>query len=419
MNKLILITIKLSLILLSLVTGYSQSSKNDYYLNQIAISDSLYSNTFQTHKKFWVQLPENYNPKSNAKYPVVYILDGGVMLNTLETIYSNYWGHYLPHMILVGISNQTNRTRDLTTSQIKMRRGSNFNQDTGGAEKFTKYIEKELIPHIDKKFPTTNYRTLIGHSFGGLFTINMLINHSENFKNYIAIDPSLDWDNQKLLSEAKEKLTSENFKGKSLFVSLAAEQLHMMDETVTTENIMEDTSEFTLFGRSIIEFSKFAETHKESNLNFSWKVYPEDLHGTVPLPSIRDGLVFLFEWFQFKNPPKYNNPDTTIEELTNMLDEQAEIYLQNYGYPVPPMVEELFNGYGYMNMQMGNPERAKLFFEMGIKYYPKSANGYDSLAEYYETQEDYANALKYITKAYELSGSETHKNRMIELKSKE
>jgi len=95
-----------------------------------------------------------------------------------------------------------------------------------------------------------------------------------------------------------------------------------------------------------------------------------------------------------------------------MLNNQAEIYLQNYGYPVPPMIEELFNGYGYMNMQMGAPEKAKLFFEMGVKYYPKSANSYDSLAEYYESVEDYPNALKNIKIAYELSGSLTHKNRM-------
>lgn len=380
--------------------------------------DSIYSNIFQEYKNIWVKLPENYNPKSPEKFPVVYVLDGGVQLKTLETVYENYWGHYLPNMILVGISNQTNRTRDLTTSQIKMRRGAEFDQDTGGAEKFTKYIENELIPFIDKNYPTTPYRTLIGHSYAGLFTINMLINHNSLFKNYIAIDPSLDWDNQKLLKQAKEKLVSGNLKGKSLFVSLSAEQLHMWDETVTVENLMENTSEFTLFPRSIMEFSNYAESHKESGLNFSWKIYPEDLHQTVPLPSIRDGLVFLFKWFQFKNPPKYNNPETTVEELTKMLNNQTKIYLQNYGYPVPPMIEELFNGYGYMNMQMGAPEKAKLFFEMGVKHYPKSANSYDSLAEYYESVEDYPNALKNVKIAYELSGSVTHKNRMEAIQAK-
>ncbi|NOR27184.1 MAG: esterase [Lutibacter sp.] len=397
--------------------GIAQSTTNELYINTIASKDSLYSKTFEEQKQFWVQLPENYNPNSSEKYPVVYILDGKVLLKNLETVYENYLGHYLPHMILVGISNQTNRTRDLTTSQIKMRHGAKFNQDTGGAEKFTKYIENELIPYIDKTYPTTNYRTLIGHSYAGLFTINMLINHNSFFKNYIAIDPSLDWDNQKLLKQAQEKLVSENFKEKSLFVSMSAEQLHMWDETVTVDNLTKNTSEFTLFPRSIVAFSNFVESHKESGLNFAWNVYPEDLHMTVPLPSMRDGLVFLFNWFQFKNPPKYNNPETTVEELTELLNKQEKIYAKNFGYSVPPMIEELFNGYGYMNMQMGAPKKAKLFFEMGVKYYPKSANSYDSLAEYYESQNDIPNAIKYVSKAYDLSGNKSYKERLKRLQT--
>ena len=417
--KKLLVSILIVILIFSLQQkGNAQSSKNELYLTKVATKDSLFSQIFQENKNFRVQLPENYKANSPEKYPVVYILDGGALMNSLETVYNNYWGHYLPHMILVGIQNRANRTRDLTTSQIKMRRGAQMDKDTGGAENFTKYIETELIPHIDQNYPTTSYRTLIGHSYGGLFTINMLINHNTLFKNYIAIDPSLNWDNQKLLKEAKTKLQTESFKGKSLFVSLAAEQLHMMNSEITIDNVTKDTSEFTLFSRSIIDFSKFITSNKKSGLNFSWKIYPEDLHGTVPLPSIRDGLIFLFDWFQFKNPPKYNNPETTVEELEQLLNEQEKIYLQNYGYNVPPMVEELFIGYGYMNMQMGNNKKAKLFFEKGIKYYPKSSNTYDSMAEFFESQKDYPNAIKNMKKAFELSESDTHKERLEKLQAK-
>jgi len=394
------------------VANFNATKAQSNQLETTLIKDSIYSKTFNESKNIWVQLPENYNPESNELYPVVYLLDGFSLQNNLEIVYDNYLGHYLPDMILIGISNNTNRTRDLTTSQIKMRHGAEMDQDTGGADNFTQFIEKELIPFIDSKYRTAPYRTLIGHSYAGLFTINMLINHTHLFNNYIAIDPSLDWDNQKLLLEAKEKLQTENFKGKSLFVSLAAEQLHMWDEKVTINNIMEDTSEFSLFGRSIVEFSNFAAAQKQNGLNFSWKVYPEDLHGTVPLPSMMDGMVFLFNWFQFQHPPKYNNPETTVDELEKLLNEQEKIYTENFGYAFPPMIEELFTGYGYMNMQMGDNKKAKLFFEMGVKYYPKSANSFDSLAEYYESIEDYSNALKNIKIAFELSGSDTHKKRM-------
>ena len=129
------------------------------------------------------------------------------------------------------------------------------------------------------------------------------------------------------------------------------------------------------------------KSQKQNELNFDWKIYPEDLHGTVPLPSMQDGLVFLFNWYQFKHPQKYNNPDTSVKEIEELLKAQAEIYLEHFGYSVPPMVEELFNGYGYMNLQMGNPEKSLLFFKKGIQYYPSSASVYDSIADYYEAQD--------------------------------
>ena len=396
----------------------AQSNMIDSEVYETEIVDSIYSRSLEEHRGFWVKLPENYDPESDKKYPVVYLLDGFSLKNTLETVYDNYWGHYLPHMILVGVSNRTNRTRDLTTSQIQSRRGSTMDAETGGAEQFTQFMEKDLIPYIDSTYPTIAYRTLIGHSYAGLFAINMLVNHGHLFQNYIAIDPSIEWDNQKLLNQAKERLQTDDFNGKSLFVSLAAEQLHMQDEKVTIENIMADTSEYTLFARSIVDFSTFAASHKENGLNFSWKVYPEDLHGTVPLPSMRDGLIFLFEWFQFKTPQKYNNPETSVDELILLLKKQEEIYTKHFGFPSPPMIAELLNAYGYMNMEMGQPEKAFMFFEMGIRYYPESANAYDSMADYYESKNDYKNALKFVIKASEISGADTYKERIQVLKEK-
>jgi predicted alpha/beta superfamily hydrolase len=175
----------------------AQSELTESEVNETLIIDTIYSETIEEYREFWVKYPETYNPNSPLKYPVVYLIDGFSLKNSLETIYDNYWGHYLPNMILVGISNKANRTRDLTTSQIKSRRGRTMAESTGGAERFTQFIEKELIPYIDKNHPTTPYRTLIGHSYGGLFTLNVLMNHQHMFENYIAIDPSIEWDNQK------------------------------------------------------------------------------------------------------------------------------------------------------------------------------------------------------------------------------
>ncbi len=399
-------------------TSNAQSQSKPNYLVEIGVPDSLYSKILDEQRNIWVHLPNNYKSDGSRKYPVVYVLDGSVHLNSLATVYNNYWGNYLPDMILVGISNQSNRTRDLTTSEVVTRRGATYKNENGGAENFTQFIEKELIPYVDGKYATTPFRTLIGHSFGGLFTINALINHPHLFENYIAIDPSLDWDNQKVLKQAKLKLETDNFEGKSLFVSLSAEQLHMQNDKITLANVMQDTSEFTLFARSIIDFSNIAEKQKQNGLSFAWKSYPNDLHGTVPLPSMRDGLLFLFDWYQLESGQTFSNPETPLAELLVLVKKREEKLKRHFGYLTPPADEELFNMGGYMYMQFGQMEKSYAFFNMAIKYYPKSVNAHDSMADYYIAQDDTENAIKELTIAYQLSGLDMYKQKIEKLKSK-
>ena len=395
----------------------AQANKDSQFLKKTGIIDSLYSETLKEYREIYIQLPTNYNPKKNKKYPVVFVLDGEVFLPTVSDVHNYYSGGFMPEMVLVGISNNKNRIRDLTTSNLKTKYGMPFNEKNGEAYNFIKFIEKELIPFIENKYPVTNFRTLIGHSYGGLFTIYTLINHANLFANYLAIDPSLDWDDQKLLIEAQEILSSQNYIGKSLFLSLSG-QLHMQDYNVTIDNVMQDTTEFTLFARSNIAFSNMLKQNAKNGLAYDWKFYPKDLHGTIPFPSIMDGLISLFEWFQMENTDKINSFDTPKEEIFKIIKFREKKLQKHFGYHVPPYNEELMNMSGYMNMDMQQFEKAKMYFELNIAYFSQSADTYDSMSEYYERISDYDNALKFASKAYELSNDDYHKQRMETLKKK-
>ena len=382
---------------------------------KLVLLDSIYSEVLNDYREFYVQLPSNYNPDKNQKYPVAFILDGEVFLPTLSIVHDFYSGGYIPEMVLVGISNSKNRIRDLTTSTIKTKYGMPFNEVNGGAANFSKFIEKELIPFIENKYPVTNFRTLIGHSYGGLFAIYTLINHPGLFNNYLAIDPSLDWDDQKLIKDANGLLETQKYDGKSLFMSLSG-QLHMQNSKITLNNVMQDTTDFTLFARSNIAFSNMVKQNNKNGLSFDWKFYPRDIHGTVPLPSIMDGLISLFEWFQMENTDKINSFDTPKEELSSIIQYRAKKLKAHFGYQVPPYPEELLNMSGYMNMEMQQFDKAKMYFETAIEYYPESPNAYDSIADYFEAINDNENALKNVIKAYELSGNDNYKKRIKDLK---
>lgn len=411
-NKVAILLI--SICLLSFMLPSSAQVKN---IIEIGTIESLYSEILEESREFYVQMPDSYNPESEHLYPVMYVLDGESILEAATTVYHYYWGGYMPEMIIIGISNLNKRNRDLTTSDLSYTQGEKFNGDQGGAEQFTAFLEKELLPHIETNYPVSSYRTLIGHSYAGLFTINALLNHPALFANYLAIDPSLDWDEQRLLKQAREELPIKDFTGKSLFVSLGG-QLHMADSKITIDNVMSDSSDFTSFARSNIEFSSLAEANSANGLNFQWKYYPDDLHGTVPLPSIMDGLIYLFKWFQMEHTDKFNNPDTPAEELMEIVRARELKLTDHFGYKEAPYDEGLLNMLGYMNLDMGFTEKSKAFFLLGIEYYPLSANAYDSLADYYIAQEDFAKALEYASLAFELSGSEVHKQKVKELKAK-
>ena len=86
--------------LLIQMLGNAQINKNQQFLKEIGIIDSLYSKTLKEYREVYIQLPTNYNPEKNKKYPVVYILDGEVLLSTVNNVQSFYSGGFTPEMVV-------------------------------------------------------------------------------------------------------------------------------------------------------------------------------------------------------------------------------------------------------------------------------------------------------------------------------
>lgn len=149
------------------------------YLEKVGTLDSLYSEILGEYRSYYLQLPADYSANSNKKYPVAYILDGEVFLPTVHDVLRYYSGNRMPEMVLVGVANDKNRMRDLTTSKVSEMYGMPFDHENGEAEQFSQFLEKELIPSIEDEYSVTNYRTLIGHSYGGLFVLYSLINQAD------------------------------------------------------------------------------------------------------------------------------------------------------------------------------------------------------------------------------------------------
>ena len=379
----------------------AQTSEDGTHLIQIGQPDRIYSEVLDGERHLWIHLPNGGHLMPGQTYPVIYLLDAETHLGGLAMIQEYYNFFRLPEMIVVGIASQDHRTLNFTPSVVENRNGAAV-EESGGSETFTQFMATELIPFIDSKYPTNEHRTLIGHSFAGLFAINTLIHHPDLFRNYVAIDPSLGWDNKAWLDESLPTILASKMVQKGLFVAISNEIIRFSDE-LTVETVSADTTEFSLEIRSSLEFVRRMKQDTPPGLRFDWAFYETDIHGSVPLLGMRDGLVFLYDFWELKKPSVFNNPETPASVLADLIRSQMAAATEGMGYPAG-MDWELLDMLGNMSMDFGDLEKARAMFEISAEYYPDNVATHESLMNVCKQLNDTECALREAKKADELSG---------------
>ncbi|WP_082773760.1 alpha/beta hydrolase [Hymenobacter sp. PAMC 26628] len=234
-----------------------------------------------------------------------------------------------------------------------------------------------MIPYIDAHYPTTPHRTLIGHSFGGLLVMNTLVHHPSLFDNYVAIDPSMFWDQEKLLKQAHEALAQPQFAGRSLFVASAN------STGQDSLQVLKNTSSGGAFTRSKWKLRDELARNRSNGLRSAYRYYPADTHNTVPLPATYDALHFLFPGYAL-SPALTNDLSDTASKVDQaaLLEAHYRQISAQTGYPVLPP-EVTVNGMAYYMMLKGQAARSLALFQLNARNYPTSFNVHDSLGDYY------------------------------------
>ena len=373
-------------LLFSSIGIQAQTTQNQPTVISFGTRDFINSKILNEQREVWVYVPSSASDTTYSKerYPVVYLLDGDWHFASVVGMIQQLTSVYVcPEMIIVGIPN-TDRTRDLTPTHtdswqfLNFFADSNFCKNSGGGEKFISFIERELMPHIDSLYPSAPYRILIGHSFGGLTVMNTLIHHTDLFRAYVAIDPAMSWDNQRLLKEAKKTLANTNYSGVSLFLGIA----NTMNIGMDTIKVKNDTTKSTEHIRSIFELRNYLSNNKQNQLKYAYKYYNNDDHNSVPLNAEYDALRFIFNYYHLGI---LNNDNRNIE---NLYDDVSE----NFGYKVKPP-ESMVNSLAYTNLYLLKHFDAAIYlFKLNVINYPESYNVYDSLGDYYDAIGDKTNA---------------------------
>lgn len=155
--------------------------------------------------ELYVSLPASYG-QTQKRYPVVFVTDAPYAFPLLRSIGRRVSDHgeRLEDFILVGLSYAKgddpvrSRNRDYTPADIvakKTRSAGQGDGPYGQAEPYRRFIADEVFPFVARTYRADMKRKVyIGHSYGSLLGIHMLLTAPMMFDHYVLGSPSLWFD---------------------------------------------------------------------------------------------------------------------------------------------------------------------------------------------------------------------------------
>ncbi|MGH9938153.1 MAG: alpha/beta hydrolase [Blastocatellia bacterium] len=126
-------------------------------------------------RKILIALPASYSQSApDRRYPVTVVVDGEYLIAAVASVSDDLTRNgQIPESVIVGVENvggpdfvasNKKRVYDLTPPGLSVS-GSGLNE---GGDLFLDFIEKELLPAVDRQFRTSAPRIFVGVSSGGI-----------------------------------------------------------------------------------------------------------------------------------------------------------------------------------------------------------------------------------------------------------
>jgi len=285
----------LTFILVFILQPFCISSAQD----RSVISDSIFSSILKEERSIRVLLPETYKPGSAEKYEVIYLTDGEWAMDLFSYIYKFAKGeNFVPAAIIVAVPNSyinkaNQRDRDFLPAHVPEPAIS------GGAANFLSFFKNELIPYIDKTYPTNGTNSLYGHSYGGLFVLYALLSEPQLFGSYYATDPPFRFNNDYLIKMAAQKLG--NLPSNKILWLAGIES--------------------TYKGQGINRLDSVLRLKAPASLHWKMATFPNETHNSVRLKAMYDGIKFSY-W-------GYSNSSVSFHPMNGILlkDKPIQIWV--------------------------------------------------------------------------------------------
>lgn len=327
-------------------------------------------------RALWVWTPPGYSAQRPG-LPVLYMLDPEVHYRH-ATALVHFLGFYLraPEMIVVGV---VSRDRD---GDFLLPRASS--PHPGRADRFLRFLQQELQPHIRRRYNTADFSILAGHSLGGVFAVHAAITAPQAFAAVVAMSPSLDWADSVVLRAAREAVSRRSELPRFLYLAYAANERPGI--AVATRALRDALSAAQPDGTrwSVLEVAG-------------------ENHLTAPLPALHAAFRWLFaDWVL---PIDANR--MARERSITAFDEYLARLSRQFGYDVQPS-ELIISMIGDRLYRLQAWNEAIALFRRRVALYPQSAEAHDELARGYEAAGRVAEAITSYERAVTLAEAQRH-----------
>ncbi|WP_158291689.1 alpha/beta hydrolase [Lampropedia puyangensis] len=259
-----------------------------------------------TGRHYRIQVSTIGKPPANG-YPVVYVLDGDAMFPVVAAAAQGMWmsaeENRVRPMLIVGVGyagahmlDEQARAEDYTPPAPDLSEtGDTRAQRQGGGQRFLQFLTEELQPAIAKAYPVDrNEQTLLGHSYGGLFTLYALFSRPEAFRHYIASSPSIWW-NKGYINQLREDF-SKRYADSSADLQQRLRLTIGEYEQTPAPTIADDSQRAVMMREraQVDQARAFAQSLQTElpGLSVVLEEYPAQTHATAALYAIVDGLRF-------------------------------------------------------------------------------------------------------------------------------
>lgn len=170
-------------------------------------SFTIPSRVLQETRRINVFLPTAYADDKDSRWPVLYMPDGGLeedFPHVAATVDAAIRAGAMRAMLVVGIEN-TERRRDMT-GPTTVGSDRKIAPRVGGSAAFRAFIADELMPEVGRRYRTSGEDAIVGESLAGLFVLETLFDRPGLFDTYVALSPSLWWNDRALVKGAAARL---------------------------------------------------------------------------------------------------------------------------------------------------------------------------------------------------------------------